>query len=162
MAKRRITSRPGLFGYIYHYDENGNYLGKSRPGLWGDRKIHYNENNKHISTSRPGFLAKEVHFDKENRRYISSYPFITGSVHYSNGRPIGTTKNGIPDTSYTDIETYGNVYPDDDDFTYTEEEYHYTGEEPEGNVNWHSVIMCTIIFTGIFCFAYFVLGSFPD
>ena len=41
MAKRRITSKPGLFGMTYHY-ENGKYVGKSRPGLLGDRKIHYN------------------------------------------------------------------------------------------------------------------------
>ncbi len=40
MAKKRIVSKPGLFGITYHY-ENGRYIGKTRLGLLGNRKIHY-------------------------------------------------------------------------------------------------------------------------
>ncbi len=35
MAKRNITSKKGLFGWVYHFDESRNCVGKSRPGLFG-------------------------------------------------------------------------------------------------------------------------------
>ena len=103
MAKRRITSKPGLFGMTYHY-ESGKYVGKSRPGLFGDRKIHYNAEGRQIGTSRPGALSDEVHYDAENKRYISSYQGLTGKIHTSNGRPVGKTVHGVFGTSYSSIE----------------------------------------------------------
>lgn len=105
MAKKRITSKPGLFGMVYHYDEKGKHVGKSCPGLFGDRTIHYDEKGEHTATSRPGFLSEEVHYDKKNKRYVSSYPGIIGSFHRSNGRTVGTTRPGFFDRSYTTLET---------------------------------------------------------
>lgn len=103
MAKRRITSKPGLFGMTYHY-ENGKYVGKSRPGLLGNRKIHYNAEGRQIGTSRPGALSDEVHYDAENKRYISSYQGLTGTIHRSNGRSVGKTVHGVFGTSYSSVE----------------------------------------------------------
>lgn len=104
MAKKRITSKPGLFGMTYHY-ENGKYIGKSRPGLLGNRKIHYDADGRQIGTSRPGTLAEEVHYDKRNKRFISTYEGPTGKIHMSNGRPVGKTTPGILGTNYSSIES---------------------------------------------------------
>ena len=104
MAKKRITSKPGLFGMTYHY-ENGKYIGKSRPGLLGNRKIHYDADGRQIGTSRPGVLAEEVYHDQKNKRFISTYEGLTGKIHMSNGRPVGKTTPGILGTSYSSIES---------------------------------------------------------
>ena len=40
MAKKEITSRPGLFGTTNHYDSRGRKVGESRPGLFGTTN-HY-------------------------------------------------------------------------------------------------------------------------
>ena len=87
----------------YHY-ENGKYVGKSRPGLLGDRKIHYNAEGRQIGTSRPGALFGEVHYDAENKRYISSYQGLTGTIHTSIGRPVGKTVHGVFGASYSSVE----------------------------------------------------------
>ena len=122
MAKRRITSKPGLFGMTYHY-ENGKYVGKSRPGLLGDRKIHYNAEGRQIGTSRPGALFGEVHYDAENKRYISSYQGLTGTIHTSNGRPVGKTVHGFFGTSYSSVEdTELNEITEDEHLTNYEDE----------------------------------------
>ena len=42
MAKK-ITSRPGFFGGMVHYDEHGRRIGESRPGLFGDTRTHLDE-----------------------------------------------------------------------------------------------------------------------
>ena len=34
---KKITSRPGLFGKVNHYDESGRKVGESRPGLFSVR-----------------------------------------------------------------------------------------------------------------------------
>ena len=111
MVMRHITSKPGLFGMTYHY-ENGKYIGKSRLGLLGNRKIHYDADGRQIGTSRPGALAEEVHYDQKNKRFISTYEGLTGKIHMSNERPVGKTTPGILGTSYSSIES---DYPEADD-----------------------------------------------
>ena len=124
MVKKRITSRPGLFGYIYHYDKNGKCIGKSRPSLIGNGNVHYNANGKQVGTSRQGFFAKEVYHDEENEQYISSYESITGDVYCESGTPIGTSHPGFARTKIITLdvedesdEAYfdDNVFPEDND-----------------------------------------------
>lgn len=43
MAKKEITSRPGLFGTTVHYDSNGRKVGESRPGLFGSKKTKWDK-----------------------------------------------------------------------------------------------------------------------
>ena len=102
MAKRNITSRKGLFGWVYHFDESGNSVGKSRPGLFGDRTIHYDAEGEHVGTSYPGIFADEVYFDKKKK--VSTYKGLFGRVHCSNGRKVGHTRRGLFDTDYTTLE----------------------------------------------------------
>lgn len=124
MAKKRITSKHGLFGMVYHYDENGKCVGKSRPGLLGDRKIHYDADGRQVGTSRPGFFSEEVHYDAKNKRYISSYRGLTGMIHRSNGRTVGKTTPGLFDTRYSTFEeddTPLEDYADEELFDYDED-----------------------------------------
>lgn len=126
MAKKRVTSRPGLFGYIYHYDEKGKCIGKSRPSLMGDGKVHYDGAGKQVGTSRPGFLAKEVYHDEENERYISSYEGLTGDVYFENGVPVGTSHPGFGGMEYTTLD----VEDATDDENCEDEEYCEEDSEP--------------------------------
>lgn len=45
MAKKEISSRPGLFGTTNHYDSNGKKIGESRPGLFGTTN-HYDSKGR--------------------------------------------------------------------------------------------------------------------
>lgn len=127
MAKKRIVSKPGLFGITYHY-ENGRYIGKTRPGLLGNRKIHYDADGRQMGTTRPGVLSDEVHYDAKNKRYITSYQGLTGKTHFLNGRPVGRTVNGLFDTSYSSIEK------NDYDADISDEEILYGDDEITGLV----------------------------
>ena len=53
---KKVTSRPGFFGSMLHYDEKGRKIGESRPGLFGDI-IHYNAKGQKVGVSHPGLLA---------------------------------------------------------------------------------------------------------
>ncbi|MBQ7897531.1 MAG: hypothetical protein IJ323_03825 [Clostridia bacterium] len=101
---KKIISKPGLFGVTYHYDECGNYLGKSRPGLFGDTQVHYDANNNHTATTRPGFFAKKVTTDVRTGKRISTRPSYLGDVHSSNGKRIGKSRPGFFGKTYTTFE----------------------------------------------------------
>lgn len=136
MAKKRIKSKPGLFGMVYHYDENGKYVGKSRPGLLDGTKVHFDEKGQRVGTSRPGLFWEEVHHDEKNDRYITSFPSVLHTIHRSNGRTVGTTRPSFFDRSYTTIETgegvieeteeYFDEYADDEIAEYLEGEEDYS------------------------------------
>lgn len=117
MAKKRIKSRPGLFGMVYHYDENGKYVGKSRPGLLDGTKVHFDEKGQRVGTSRPGLFWDEVHHDKKNDRNIVSFQSVINTIHRSDGRTVGKTRPGLLDgIKYTTMEV-------DEDSTAETEEY---------------------------------------
>ena len=124
MAKRRIKSRPGLFGMVYYYDENGNPIGKSRPGLIDGTKVYMDQNGRYAGKSRPGFFAKEVFTDTENN-HITSYDSLFGEVHFKNGTPIGRSRPGFFDSEYTTLEEEDEVVEEffEDDAYYDEDGY---------------------------------------
>ena len=104
MARKRIYSRPGLFGTVSYYDGQGNYIGKSRPGLLEGTRVFSDRNGRYAGTSRPGFLAKEVFSDTDRNR-ITTYGGFLGDVHFKNGVPIGSSHPGIFSSSCTTLET---------------------------------------------------------
>lgn len=120
MAKKRITSRPGLFGIIYYYDEDGKLIAKSRPGLIKGTRVYTDPNGKQIAKSRPGVLCEEVFVDCD-KNVITSYNDIFGSFYMQNGKSIGRTKPWVFGSSHTSLET------DDDEFcegeSYDDESY---------------------------------------
>ena len=140
MAKRRIKSRPGLFGMVYYYDENGNPIGKSRPGLSDGTRVYMDQNGRYAGKSRPGFLAKEVFTDTDNN-HIISYDSLFGEVHYKNGKPIGHSRPGFFDSEYTTLEEEDEYYEEDiledefyEDEDLLDDEYDEEDEHMEDNI----------------------------
>lgn len=129
MGKRHVKSRPGLFGTIYYYDENGNPIGKSRPGLLEGTRVYTDQNGRYAGKSRPGFLAKEVFTDTEHN-HITSYDSLCGEVHFKNGIPVGHTRPGFFDSAYTTLEVEDEI-PEEE---FYEEDYleNDLAEEIEG------------------------------
>lgn len=103
MGRRHVKSRPGLFGTVYYYDEHGNPIGKSRPGLLEGTRVYTDENGRYAGKSRPGFFAKEVFTDADHN-HITSYDSLCGEVHFKNGVPVGHTRPGFFDSAYTTLE----------------------------------------------------------
>ena len=93
MAKKRIKSRPGLFGTVYYYDENGKPIGKSRPDIL-DTRVYFDEKGRFAGRSRPGFFAKEV-FRGTDSELLTSYESFGGERCFKNGKCAGYTRQGL-------------------------------------------------------------------
>lgn len=121
MAKKRITSKPGLFGIINNYDEDGKLIAKSRPGLIKGTRVYTDPNGKQIAKSRPGVLCEEVFVDCD-KNVITSYNDIFGSFYMQNGKSIGRTKPWVFGSSHTSLETDDELCDDEfyDDESYDE------------------------------------------
>ena len=144
MAKKRVTSRPGLFGTVYYYDENGKPIGKSRPGLFKGTRVYSDQDGKYVGASRPGFFAKEVFTDTE-QNHITTYGSPLGEVHFKTGEPIGRTMPGFFDSEHTtfeaddedlDTEDWDDEYCDEDDLT--EDITAAAPEEAYADENWNA------------------------
>lgn len=160
MEKKRIVSRPGLFGYIYHYDEKGRCIGKSRPSLMGDGKVHYNVRGKQVGTSRSGFIAEEVYHDKEKQRYVSSYKNLTGDAYFYNGKPVGVSYPGFGGMAFTvfDVENKADEQNEMDELNLDDEvlfEEDDLQEHPKYDCNNQKTIIKNII---VFVFCCLVVG----
>ena len=107
MARKRIKSRHGLFGTVYYYDESGNRIGKSRPGLLDGSRVYTDRNGRYAGKSRSGIFAEEVFEDTDHNR-VTSYDGLFGEVHFKNGVPVGDTKPGFFGCGYTTLETGDN------------------------------------------------------
>lgn len=135
MARRRIKSRPGLFGMTYYYDEKGTPIGKSRPGLLEGTRVYTDLQGNYVGKSRPGILAKEVYMDAEQNQ-ITSYEGLLGDVHYQNGVPIGHTSPGFFDSAYTTLEENEEISQEEDPwFDETEDEEEDSAEMEEKNLS---------------------------
>lgn len=135
MAKKYVKSRPGLFGMVYYFDENGKPIGKSRPGLIEGTRVYTDQNGSYVGKSRPGFLSKEVYEDAV-RNYITSYGAPFGDIHFKNGTPIGRSRPGMFGSSYTEIESEDEIYEDEfyeDETDNMEEGFAEEYEEYEDN-----------------------------
>ena len=71
MTKKKITSRPGFFGTIKHYDSHGNKIGESRPGLFGTMN-HYDSKGHKVGSSVPGLFGSTSHRDAAGHKVGSS------------------------------------------------------------------------------------------
>lgn len=120
MARKRIKSRPGLFGTVYYYDENGDCIGKSRPGLLDGSRVYTDQNGRYAGKSRTGIFAKEVFTDTERNR-VTSYDSLFGEVHFQNGVPAGNTKPGFFGCEHTELETGDDFSEDYDDTVYEDD-----------------------------------------
>lgn len=112
MARKYIKSKHGLFGMVYYYDENGNPIGKSRPGLIEGTKVYTDQNGGYAGKSRPGILAKEVFTDTDHN-HITSYHNPSGESHFKNGVPIGNSRSGLLGSSHTLLEAEDEIQEDE-------------------------------------------------
>lgn len=62
MSPRKITSVPGLFGTVNHYDENGNYLGYSAESALSGVN-HYDASGNLAGYSLDSAFGGENHYD---------------------------------------------------------------------------------------------------
>ena len=120
MAKKRITSRPGLFGYTNYYDEKGQLVGKSRPGAFG-ATVYFDEKGRLVGKSHKGLFAKEVYRDIDFKRYIATYSDFVGESHYENGKRIGCTRPGFWGMKYTTLES--EETPVEEEISYTDDDF---------------------------------------
>ena len=64
MAKKEITSRPGLFGSTSHHDASGCKVGSSQEGWFGST-THYDRSGHKVGRSEPGmFGSQKTKWDK--------------------------------------------------------------------------------------------------
>lgn len=101
----KIRSIQGLFGQTIHYDENGNKVGESWPGLFTGSLEHYNDVGEHVGHSERGFIEDLVHYDSDNNCVGSSERGLFGSTHhYDSDGYVGSTYESIFD-SVTDVDS---------------------------------------------------------
>jgi hypothetical protein len=77
MFDKHISSVDGLFGQKIHYDDMGNIVGESWPGLVEGSYVHYGPHG-YAGESMPGAFADLVHYNAD-------------------GQYVGDTWNGICD-----------------------------------------------------------------
>ena len=58
-----ILSTEGIFGGYNHYDENGDRVGSSWPGLVPGEIVHYNSDGERVGSSMPGLFC--LHTDSD-------------------------------------------------------------------------------------------------
>ena len=89
---KKITSIPGLFGTITHYDERGHKIGSSSKGSF--KTDHYDAKGHRIGSKYSGKL-KSVHYSSSGEKVGSSYHGSFSTDHYSGNRKIGTSRKGF-------------------------------------------------------------------
>lgn len=85
----RITSIEGLFGQKYHYDENGELVGESWPGLFEGSWEHYDKHG-YAGYSSPGVFSELTHHD-------------------ANGKYMGDTWQGVAPEQHIHYDIDGNT-----------------------------------------------------
>ena len=106
MGRKRVTSLPGIFGGVDHYDENGKRVGYSLPGLFGGMD-HYNADGSPAGFSTEGLFGGMDHYDAGG----SPAGFSTPNVFFGS-TTYGTGPKGISGL-FDDDDDAG--YPDGDD-----------------------------------------------
>lgn len=111
MAKKKndkVTSRPGMFGTMNHYDSKGKKIGESRPGMFGTTN-HYDAKGRKTGSSAPGIFASQVHYDNKGHKTGSSYNGLFDTDHYdAKGNPVGHTHNSGFGTKQSNFDSGSN------------------------------------------------------
>lgn len=89
---QKVYSVPGLFGNTLHYDESGNKVGESWPGLFGGSQEHYDANGNHIGSSHVGLFSEQVYYGENGYAGRSDLGLFGERNHYNkDGDFIGDT-----------------------------------------------------------------------
>lgn len=91
----RITTIEGLFGEKIHY-KDGVKIGESWPGFFGGSYNHYDQSGEKIGHSNPGLFADQVHYNNNNERQgYSNKGFFGMTNHFDNEGYVGSTIDTI-------------------------------------------------------------------
>ena len=96
---KKITSIPGLFGTVTHYDERGKKIGSSVKGSF--KTDHYDSKGRKVGSTYSGRL-KSDHYDSSGHKVSSSYHGTLTTDHYSGSHKTGSTRKGFGRT----VETF--------------------------------------------------------
>jgi len=89
----RYRTVKGLFGQQIHY-KDGRKVGETWDGLIPGSKVHYNQNGEYVGRSDRGFFADYVHRDLRGSRIGSTWSDDAGiDVHYDDRGYAGATYN---------------------------------------------------------------------
>ena len=70
----------GSNGSMVHFDANGNYAGRSDPGLFGGAMIHTNANGDYAGQSAPGPFGNTIHSGKNGEAGVTENGAFGGRV----------------------------------------------------------------------------------
>ncbi len=112
---KHYTSVDGLFGSKIHYDENGNYVGESWPGLFEGSMQHYDANGQYVGYSTPGLFADQVHHGPDGRYLGETWSGIVNGhkIHYDADGYAGDSWDMLLGTG-SDFDN--DLFTDDDAF----------------------------------------------
>lgn len=89
-----LKSIKTLFGSVVHYNERGEKVGESLDGFFPEQKIHYDNDGNYLGRTDPGLLRKtSITKDQNNNVVITSSENLDGSYRHldNDHRVIGTT-----------------------------------------------------------------------
>lgn len=96
---KKITSIPGLFGTVTHYDERGRKIGSSITGSF--KTDHYDTKGRKIGSTYSGRLISD-HYDSSGHKVGSSYHGALTTDHYRGSRKLGASRKSFGRT----VETF--------------------------------------------------------
>ena len=94
MAKR-IKTIKGLFGQLIHY-EDGVKIGESWNGFFEGSYTHYDSNGNYTGRSDPGIVADLIHHDEHGSHAGSTYTGLFGDKkHYDQDGYVGSSYDSL-------------------------------------------------------------------
>ena len=97
----RYTSCPGLFGQTNYYDESGNRVAESWPGVTEGTTSFYDTNGELIGSSCIGLAADQVYRNSDSEVLGSSIKTTYGNAFYDeNGDFAGTSSETLYGDSF--------------------------------------------------------------
>ena len=98
---KKITSIPGLFGTVTHYDERGRKIGSSSKGSF--KTDHYDAKGRRVGSTYSGRL-KSDHYDDKGHKVGSSYHGSMTTEHYRGNRKVGKSYKGFGRTTKSSFD----------------------------------------------------------
>ena len=92
---KKITSIPGLFGTVTHYNEKGQKIGSSSKGSF--KTDHYDAKGHKVGSTYSGKF-KSDHYDVSGYKVGSSYHGSMTIDHYRGNRKVGKSYKGFGKT----------------------------------------------------------------
>ena len=102
---KQFTTVDGPSGSKMHFDENGNYVGRSERSVLGNDIIHFDANGNYAGRSTPGLFSGDmIHTDANGDYAGQSSPGLFGNtIHSGKNGETGVTDKGAFGGKVTDF-----------------------------------------------------------